>query len=57
VNLPETRQNRSVSDREIWPAIRYLDPELQRGFGDILAIMALCWAVLIVCAMYLAFRL
>ena len=57
VNLSDTLLTKGVSDREVWSAIRYLDPESQRGVADMLAVMVLCWIVLLLCAGYLVFRL
>lgn len=57
VNLSETLSRSSVSDREVWSTIRYLDPESQRGVADMLVVMALCWIVLLLCAGYLVFGL
>jgi hypothetical protein len=46
-----------ISHREVWSAIRYLDPDSQRGFSDMIAVMVLCWTVLVSCAIYLAVHL
>jgi len=55
-----TRKNsdlRSPSSTEIWAAIRYLEPNQQRGTADILVCMLLCWMVLFSCATYLLIHL
>lgn len=46
-----------VSNGEVWTAIRYLDPELRAGVGGLMVSVALCWLILLLSAMYLAFHL
>jgi hypothetical protein len=38
-----------ISDREVWSAIRYLDPELDKRESDIAAAIAVSAVVCIVC--------
>ncbi|MGA8621320.1 MAG: hypothetical protein WB660_22705 [Candidatus Sulfotelmatobacter sp.] len=42
-----------ILDREVWSAIRYLDPESDHSESDIAAIIALLVVVSIVCAVCL----
>jgi hypothetical protein len=58
--LPDTTSSRTgslPSRAEIWSTIRYLDPELRRGTGDLLAVMALFWVILAMCGTYLCLHL
>jgi len=48
---------RHLSDAEVWAAIRYLEKEPKRSAADVIAFMALAWAVLLACSIYLAFAL
>jgi len=43
----------ALSDKEVWAAIRYLEPMARRGVGDLLAIMVLCWMILLFCTLYI----
>ncbi|HWC20143.1 MAG TPA: hypothetical protein VG498_24225 [Terriglobales bacterium] len=47
----------TLSDREIWAAIRYLDGKQQRGIADLLVCVVLCWMVLFFCTAYLILHL
>jgi hypothetical protein len=43
-----------ISDREVWSAICYLDPELNHNEGDIAAAIAVLAIVCILCMVYLS---
>ena len=45
----EANDHRIISDREVWSAIRYLDPESDHGESDIAAAIGLLAVVCIVC--------
>jgi hypothetical protein len=45
-----------ISDREIWSAIRYLDPESDRREGDIAATVAIVAIICIVCVVLVLFH-
>jgi hypothetical protein len=46
-----------LSDREVWAAIRYLEPSARRGVGDLLATMVLCWMILLFSTLYIVLHL
>jgi hypothetical protein len=43
----------ALSDKEVWAAIRYLEPTARRGIGDLLATMVLCWMILLFSTLYI----
>jgi hypothetical protein len=45
----EARDHRIISDREVWFAIRYLDPESDHRESEIAATIAVSAIVFIVC--------
>jgi hypothetical protein len=53
----EAKESEIISDREIWSAIRYLDPESDRRKGDIAAAIAVLAVVCIVCMIFVLFHL
>ena len=55
----EANRSEVISDREVWSAIRYLDPESEsdRGQGDIAAAIALMAIVGIVCVVIVLLHL
>ena len=47
----------SISDEEIWSAIRYLDPELDRKNRDVIGIVAVLWIFFLLSVGGLLFQL
>ncbi|MFL6437489.1 MAG: hypothetical protein ACJ71Q_07920 [Terriglobales bacterium] len=43
----------ALSDKEVWAAIRYLEPTDRRGIADLLATMVLCWMILLFSTLYI----
>jgi hypothetical protein len=39
----------TISDQEIWPAIRYLDPDAKKDTSDIAVVITLAGLLCIVC--------
>jgi hypothetical protein len=54
-NARRASQQRHLSDAEVWAAIRYLERAPRRSASDIIVFMALAWAILLACSIYLAF--
>ncbi len=52
----EANDSEIISDREIWSAIRYLDPESNLRECDIAAIIAVVAVICIVCMVVLLFH-
>jgi hypothetical protein len=50
-------QTRRLSDADVWAAIRYLEKTPRRSAADVIVFMALAWAILLACSIYLAFVL
>jgi hypothetical protein len=48
----EANESEIISDREVWSAIRYLDPELNHSDGDITAAIAVLAIVCILCMVF-----
>jgi len=53
----EANDSEIICDREVWSAIRYLDPESDHRECDIAAAIAVLAAVCIVCMVALLFHL
>jgi hypothetical protein len=53
----EANDSEVISDREIWSAIRYLDPESNHRECDIAATVALAAVICIVCMVVLLFHI
>ena len=53
----EANDSEIIPDREIWSAIRYLDPESDRRECDIAAAIAVLAVVCIVCMVFVLFQL
>jgi len=52
----EANDNEIISDREIWSAIRYLDPESAQRECDIAATVAIVALICIVCMVVVLFH-
>ena len=52
----EANDSEIISDREIWSAIRYLDPESNLRECDIAAIIAVVAVICIVCTVVMLFQ-
>ena len=52
----EVNESEVISDREIWSAIRYLDPESGHRECDIAASVAIVAVICIVCMVVVLFR-
>ena len=53
----EAKDSEIISDREIWSAIRYLDPESDHRECDIAAAVAIVAVICIVCMVFVLFQL
>ena len=52
----EANDSEIISDREVWSAIRYLDPESDRRDCDIAATVAIVAVICIVCMVLALFH-
>ena len=52
----ETNDSEIISDRDIWSAIRYLDPESDHRECDIAAVVAVVALICIVCIVVFLFH-
>ncbi len=52
----EANESEIISDREIWSAIRYLDPESDHSECDIAATVAIVAVICIVCMIVVLFH-
>ena len=52
----EANDSEIIPDREIWPAIRYLDPESNLRACDIAAVIAVVAVICIVCMVVMLFH-
>jgi hypothetical protein len=52
----EANDSEIISDREIWSAIRYLDPQSNLRACDIAAIIAVVAVICIVCTVVMLFQ-
>jgi hypothetical protein len=43
------RDRETISDQEIWPAIRYLDPDAKKDTSDIAVVITLAGLLCIIC--------
>ena len=53
----KAKHEETVSDQEIWLAIRYLDPDIERKVTDIAVITTLLALFSIICIVWLLLRL
>jgi hypothetical protein len=52
-----TADSESISDQEIWFAIRYLDPEISRQPSNVTAFVALLAVIIVLCAICVSLHL